>query len=75
MADTSTSTLGALSSQVPVANQRLAAQQKAARDMQLQAAIGAARPAQATAQTAQQMGTAVAQQAGAQQVAQVGSDV
>lgn len=69
---TSTSTLGQMSSQVPVANQRLAAQQKAARDMQLQAAVGAAKPAQATAQTAQQMGTAMAQQAGTAQVAQVG---
>lgn len=64
-------TLSNMSQNIPVANARLAAQQKAARDLQLQAAVGAAKPAQATAATAQQLGTQVAQQAGAQQVAGV----
>lgn len=63
------STLQAMSNNVPVANQRLASQQQAARDMQMQQAVGAAAPAQATAQNAQQIGTQQAQNAGTQQVA------
>lgn len=58
-----------MSNNIPVANQKLASQQAAARTMQLQQAVGAAQPGQATAQTAQQLGTQMATQAGQQQVA------
>lgn len=67
------SRLGQLSQQIPVANQRLAAQQKAARDIQLQQMVRQAQPVQATPAIAEQAGTAVAQQAGQQQVQAVGA--
>lgn len=57
-----------LSNQLPVANQQLAANQSAARNMQLQAAIKAAPVGQATTATAQQTGAAAATQAGQQAV-------
>lgn len=68
------SALKSLANQLPVANQRIAGQQQAARDMQLQqvaAAVPASPsiPAPKIAPAAQQTGAAVAQQAGQQQVA------
>jgi hypothetical protein len=63
---TRTSALSGLA--MPVANQRVIAGQKAARDLQLQQAIQQAKPAQATPQLAQQLGTAQAQMAGQQAV-------
>lgn len=55
-----------IASSVPVANSRIASGYQAARDMQLQKAVQAAKPAQATTQVAQQVGTAQAQAAGQQ---------
>ncbi len=70
MADTPRmSALKQLSASLPVANQRVATQQRAARDLQLQQAVQQATPAGATTQAAQNTGTAMAAQAGAQQVA------
>jgi hypothetical protein len=70
MAQTETSRMRALKSlanQLPVANQRIAQQQKAAQDIQVQQAVRKA-PTQAITSTAQDTGAAVAQQAGEQQV-------
>lgn len=68
MADNN-SLLGRLGQNVPVAHQRRAAQQKAAQDLQLQAAVRATPPAAATPAVAGQLGTAMATQTGQQQVA------
>lgn len=57
-----------LSSQLPVANQQVAAGQQAARDIQLQQAVKQSRPGQAVASTAQQLGSAMQAQAGQQMV-------
>lgn len=74
MADTTQqSALRNLAAQMPVANQRVAAGQQAARDLQLQAAVQKVAPAQATIQNAQQTGAALAQQAGQEQVQRVQS--
>lgn len=68
MADTPRMTaLRNLSKQLPVANQRLAQGQAAARDLQLQQAVAKAPVAAPVTSTAQQTGGALAQQAGAQQ--------
>lgn len=70
MADTpQMSALKRLATQLPVANQRLASQQQAARDLQLQQAVSAVPPAQATTRTAQTTGAAAAKQTGDQAVA------
>jgi hypothetical protein len=53
---------------MPVANQKVAQQQAAARDIQLQQAVAAAPASTNTTQAAQQTGAALAQEAGQQQV-------
>jgi hypothetical protein len=60
------SALKQLSSQIPIANQQVANQQNAARQMQVQAAVKAAPVGGNTTQAAQDTGAAVAQQAGQQ---------
>lgn len=60
------SALKALSNKLPVANTQLQKQQAAARDIQLQQAVGGAAPAAATTQNAQQTATAQTQNAGQQ---------
>ena len=57
-----------LARQLPVASSRIAAGQQAARDMQLQQAVGAAPQGAAATGTAQQLGAAQAQTAGQQAV-------
>lgn len=64
-----------LSNQLPVANQRVAQGQQAARDMQLQQAVQKAPAGQNITQTAQQTGAAAAQNAGAQMVEQAQNQV
>lgn len=61
------SLLQQLSNQLPVANAKRAQQQQAARDMVVQSAVASAPPSPAPKQ-AQQLGTAVTQQAGTQAV-------
>jgi hypothetical protein len=60
--------LRSLANQLPVANQRIAAGQKAARDLQLQQAVKAAPVAAPIASTAQQTGAALSAQAGQQKL-------
>jgi len=64
-----------LSNQLPVANQRVAQGQAAARDIQLQQAVKAAPAAQGITQSAQQTGAAAAQSAGQQMVQQAEQQV
>ena len=67
--------LQSLSDALPVANQQVAQQQSAGRDLQLQAAVAGA-PAQSEgAGMASQIGTAQTQQAGQQKVAQAQQEV
>lgn len=65
------SALQQLAGALPVANSKVAAGQKAARDMQLQSAVAAVPAPAATVKTAQTTGAAAAEQAGSQQVQNV----
>lgn len=64
-----------LQNALPIANQRVAQGQAAARDMQLQQAVAKAPTTQNVTQTSQQTGAAVAQQAGQQNVQQAQASV
>jgi hypothetical protein len=63
--------IGQLAGQMPVANEQLASQQRAARDIQMQQMVGAAAPTQATQKVAQQAGTQMAQMEGQQETERV----
>jgi hypothetical protein len=64
-----------LSNQLPIANQKVAQGQQAARNIQLQQAVKAAPTTGNTIQTAQQTGAAAAGQAGQQMIEQAGQQV
>lgn len=64
-----------LQSAMPVANQRVATQQQAARDIQLQQAVGKAAPTAATPAVAQQAGAVQAQNAGQQMIQNAQTEV
>jgi hypothetical protein len=64
-----------LANQLPVASRRVAAGQKAARDIQLQQAVARAPSTAPITETAQTTGAAAAQQAGQQAVEQAGRQV